>query len=169
MTITEQYLKLKIEEIEKKIKTLEQEHSIDDMEREYKKAKALFSKVVECEDTISRKAVIDTLHDYECMHIFELSEIIPKIKQLPSVQPCEDCQHNDGECCRLLFEEKMEEDTVNQFRDATSEEYNYVNNYIKSISKPTGVKFDSNECVDAVDRSEYFNIEPMKFESEDKE
>lgn len=40
-----------------------------------------------CEDAVSKQAVIDTLKGCECMHIFELGEIIPKIKQLPSVQP----------------------------------------------------------------------------------
>lgn len=31
--------------------------------------------------------------------------------------PCEDCQHNDEECCRLLFEEKMTDDAVSRQAD----------------------------------------------------
>ena len=40
-----------------------------------------------CEDAISRETVIETLKACDCLHIFELKEIIPKVKKIPSVKP----------------------------------------------------------------------------------
>ena len=44
-----------------KRKALEQQPTVEEMEREYEKSKALFHKIVECEDAVSREAVREHL------------------------------------------------------------------------------------------------------------
>ena len=44
---------------------VEQEPTVDEMEREYEKSKALFHKIVECDDAISHKVVEDIKADIE--------------------------------------------------------------------------------------------------------
>ena len=50
------------------------------------------------DDLISRQAVIDAIKHCECMHIFELQEVIPEINAIPSPQEhdgCKDCRYQD--------------------------------------------------------------------------
>lgn len=56
--------------------------TVDEMEREYEKSKALFHKIVECDDAISRE---DVIHYLEC-HKDEIhSDVLTFVKHLPSV------------------------------------------------------------------------------------
>lgn len=71
--------------LEECVKALSQEPTekpmtVDEMEREYEKSKALFHKIVECEDAISRDAVIDATH-----HCGDLQEVRGVVQQLPPV------------------------------------------------------------------------------------
>ena len=61
-------------------------------------------------------------------------------------EPCEDCKY------KSMAEQEPKTDKV-MMRDATPEEQKSVDDYIKSISKPTGVNFGTLEsCDDAINR-----------------
>ena len=63
------------------IQALEQE-PCEDLEREYQKTKALFHKVVDENDAISRQAAIDA-----CNQSINLFEAVDRIKELSSIRP----------------------------------------------------------------------------------
>ena len=120
-----------------------------------------------CEDTISRQAVLD-LPRLKSRNVW--GEVIYEsvdvedVKQLPSVKPQEssrdmeeieeiiNCDANAEIKCKMIsniltakphyFEEQEPKtDKVIKMRDATPEEQKSVDDYIKSISKPTGINF----------------------------
>lgn len=74
-------------------KTLSQEPTekpmtVDKMEREYEKSKALFHKIVESNDAISREAVLNTEYQVKIINDIEyvmLSEVQMKIRKMPPV------------------------------------------------------------------------------------
>ena len=64
------------------------------------------------EDLISRQAAMDAVKSAECMHIFELSEVIPKIRALPAIDAvpvvrCKHCIHSKRHCCNDVFENPL--------------------------------------------------------------
>ena len=93
------------EALEMAIQALSQEPTekpmtVDEMEREYEKSKALFHKIVECDDAISREAVIDAIrfgisnirafNDTTMIRFYEreneaLKKAIERVNKLPSV------------------------------------------------------------------------------------
>lgn len=81
-----------------------------------------------CEDVISRQAVyemldsmLDDSSDNKRNQLVSLDSIADEIAELPSVKP-----------------QEPKTEKVFKMRDATLEERESVNNYVKSISKPTG-------------------------------
>lgn len=58
--------------------------TVDEMEREYEKSKALFQKIVECDDAVSREAVIKCLERGDTLSSID-HRLVDKIKRLPSV------------------------------------------------------------------------------------
>lgn len=63
--------------------------TVDEMEREYEKSKALFHKIVECEDAISRDMALEKMADYVASGYADSAEDFEEysriICQLPSV------------------------------------------------------------------------------------
>ena len=59
------------------------------------------------DDLISRQAAMDAIKNSGCMHIFELSEVIPAIKALPAIDAvpvvrCKNCR--DQDTCTVALE-----------------------------------------------------------------
>lgn len=79
------------------------------------------------------------------------------IEQQPN--RCDSCTHSeeqDGSNCYECVKgmtDNFEAQPTNM-RDATEEERKSVKDYVESISKPTGVRFEAQPCEDAVSRSE---------------
>ena len=69
------------EALEMAIQALQQEPTVEDMEREYEKSKALFHKIVECDDAVSREAVLMIANS----PTLSINETVAMIKRLPSV------------------------------------------------------------------------------------
>lgn len=97
------------------IQALSQEPTVDEMEREYEKSKALFHKIVECDDAISRKDVINAIDkwisEYKPQHY-----LIQSIRELPSVTQksesvtefadrCRECGARYGKLLKQLREQ----------------------------------------------------------------
>ena len=88
--------------------------TVDEMEREYEKSKALFHKIVECDDAISRQAVLDGLKGCMCEDWVK-TLFATMVKQLPSVTQKSGKWSHDGshwknrficsECNYKLFDE----------------------------------------------------------------
>ena len=90
---------------------VEQEPTVDEMEREYEKSKALFHKIVESDDAISREYLFKVLDDF-CGHertaTITLDTLADLVYELPSVTPSrrygawigiDEEPHEDFECC----------------------------------------------------------------------
>lgn len=74
--------------------------TVDEMEREYEKSKALFHKIVEYDDAISREAVKEIINDIrDCISVEGYCAILERLKKLPYVNPQPICEEREkGEC-----------------------------------------------------------------------
>lgn len=84
---------------------------------------------------------------------------VKALEQQQQPNRCDSCTHSeeqDGsncyECVKGMADNFEAQPT--EIRDATAEERKSVKDYVESISKPTGVRFEAQPCEDAVSRSE---------------
>lgn len=70
--------------------------AVDEMEREYEKSKALFNKIVECDDLISRQAVEEMISKGLSSGEYgnDAVRIITEVHYMPSVTPTQNCVEN---------------------------------------------------------------------------
>ena len=121
------------EALDMAIKALSQEPTekpmtVDEMEREYEKSKALFHKIAECDDAISRQAVLKLMDEYNAANVRQFGRPITGIasmrtdvRDLPSVNAI---QHTSNAS-------KDVEQHTNTLGDAVSREA--VDNYIVKL------------------------------------
>lgn len=88
------YKKATLIKVNELIKALSQEPTekpitVDEMEREYEKSKALFHKIVECDDAISRQAIMRLIENkpYDWSNLTERHNMLMEIRKLPPVTP----------------------------------------------------------------------------------
>ena len=107
-----------------------------------------------------------------CMTREEKKNALHCLKVMIGEEVCEECDlygttgtdHCEADCVRVAIEALEQEsklEKVIKMRDATSEEQKSVDDYIKSISKPTGVNFGALEqepCEDAISRQAVLDI-----------
>ena len=126
-------------------------------------------KIKTCEDCISREEVMRILKTlYEFDELKDLKAKQREVMNLPSVTPkpnrCDSCTHSeeqDGsncyECVKGMADNFETQQT--EMRDATEEERKSVRDYIRSISKPTGVQFETQPTdADYVSREEVMKL-----------